>query len=237
MLGAWKWFIRLFLVPFLGVGLWGMGLMIYRAVLPATSVTAPAVVTALNHTSDSDGDYYRATFSYAYQGNSYTGTDSVSPDAYARMSVGQQGQAEFLPEFPGFQPRLATPSGNTLTGSVAGIALFAVMWNAVMLIFVWTAFLWPGIYRRIFVEGVPAMATIVDRKTQSGEDSTEYLLIYRFSPADAYGREDSPLQGQTKVTKEEWDSVRVGQTFTVLYLLKRPRWNELYQFGLYRISE
>ena len=226
-------FLRIFLIPFIAVGIFTLYSAIALTRVAMYGVPVTAVITNLVNTSTSDGDTYSADFQFRYHGTLYSAGCQVSSKDYQSMSIGQQVQTVILPSAPTDHPILSIAE----SGQELGAWLFASLWNLVVLVFLWVAFVWPEITRRVYLWGVPAVATITDRSTGLSDNSTTYHVKYVFEATDAYGRSIGTFAGKSTIGQKDWESLAVGQSCTVLYLPGKPRWSELYQFGPYRVIE
>ena len=229
--------VHIFLLPFILIGMWLAATLLHRILLPFAGATAPAVITGRETQSDDDGDTYTADFTYTYNGVQYTGSCKVDPDVYSTLETGQMAQVEILSLTPGVYPRLSNPPGKYPFGSFIFLVVFTLFWDGIVALFVWTIYVWPVIAKRIYQWGTPAVATIVDKKTVSGEDSATYTIAYEFTPGDIHGRPGSTIVGRQSVPESAWKEASTGDRCTVLYSPKRPRMNVLYRYGDYQVIE
>ena len=227
--------LRLFLTPFILVGIFMISVLFYHIAMPLASVTAPAVITDKDESSGEDGTVYNVSFRYAYKGVPYTGSNHMDQETYRGVEIGQAGQAAFLPWSPGYHAQLTRPPAEPLLGGLPFVFFFTVIWNGFLSVFLFLAFVWPEIVRRLYKSGVPAMGTVLEKTTSVSDKTTTYGLKYEFMARDPHGIDSVRIEGNDTVFKEAWDAIEKGDTFTVLYHPSKPRWNVLYKFGPYRV--
>jgi len=227
--------MQIFMLPFIAVGLWLIVILIHRIIIPVAGVITPAVITQRETQSDEDGRSYHVDFTYTYNGVAYNGGCNVRQGIYDTIEIGSKAQVEILPIAPSYSPRLFTPPGNYQFESFGFLLFFTLFWNGVIGVFVWGLFVWPVMVKRIYEQGIPTIAMIVDKTTSSGEDSTSYIIKYEFTPVDIHGREGSVIKGQETIPEDEWKKFHIGDQGTILYLPNRPRMNVFYQYGGYRV--
>jgi hypothetical protein len=80
-------------------------------------------------------------------------------------------------------------------------------------------------YASLVREGQPAVGVVIDKETDSDEDSTTYFVTYSFDAPISSGSE--PLLDRTSVSANIYESLQVGQQVDVVFLPANPRVSRL----------
>ncbi len=220
--------VRLFLLPFIAIGICSVGWALHATVIALCGQTVPGRVLDRYYETDSEGDgSWRVRYTYCVDDTTYTATDQERGPV--RLEAMQSVPVRVSPLFPGRGSWIA-PAGTSSWTRVGLQWFFALFWNGVTGAFVGVCFVAPVLQRRLVSRGAVAQGRVVAKTTVGGEDTT-YRLEYAFEPE----QDGETITGRCNVTRAEWDSVRVGDVVTVLYSPGKPRRSTLYRFGLYRV--
>lgn len=224
-------FVRLFLVPFLVVGILSLLSAFNGTLVALFGHTVPGQIIERYDLSDEDGDSWRVRYNYRVGERQYLGEDNDRSET--ELKPGDIVPVRFAPWLPAWGSK-AMPPGASLWTDCAFRWFWTLAWNAILSPFVWLFFVGPSIYRSLFTRGDSAVGIIVDKSIQQGETAT-YILTYEFFPLSADLAKLSPRTNTEHVSEAEWRSVRIGDQVTVLYHLHMPRQSVIYRFGLYQI--
>ena len=111
--------------------------------------------------------------------------------------------------------------------------LFGALWNAVVSVFFYMAYVAPARKLRLQRHGEASLGRIVAKRTEEGEGSAVYILEYAFVPGRRDARRvvgDETKDKQT-VEKREWDDVVEGDEVWVVHWPGRPKPSALYGVG------
>lgn len=218
------WFLRIFILPFV---FWGMCELVKAVARSAIYICGidinTATATSVRDISDSESNGYLIEYRYVYNGQAYHGKNSISQTFYKRTIPGQMVTVRILPLYPKFSI-LRHADELYQIGEKWFIAIFL---NAINFVFVYIAYFYPSISKRIYRYGIPVEAEIIN-KTQNTNDSA-YTLYYRFSI------DDLEHSGHINTDKTMWDNVSIGSKTIALYMPDKPSYNLLYEYGEYRV--
>ena len=225
--------LRIFLIPFILVGVVTLLMAIGGTLVAVAGVEMPGKVVARRDTSDSDGSSYKVDFTFHCGAAVYSGSSDVSSVNYGRLEPGSDVMVRALPWAPSILPVVRGASEHGVP-DFAFFGIFALCWNGIISVFLWVAYILPGIERRLVVGGLAAAGRVTKRTTVTNEESMLYYIHCEFVTRTA---SDTTIASKYSVTQKQWESVAVGDTLTVLYDAQRPKRSTLYRFAAYRALE
>jgi hypothetical protein len=223
--------VALFFLPFMVIGIYTFVQVLHASVVLAFHRTAEAQITDKREDYDSEsGSHYRVFFTFRVGERTYRARDEVECAAFGTFSVGNRVRVHYLPLTPGWHAFLEQET--TFPSRVRFHWGFTLFWNAILSVFIVPVCLALRRARALVRFGTPVVGTIVEKSTQSQEDSTRYLLRYVFEAED-HGGGRRRMEKEETVSQEEWDGIREGEELTVLYMPGRPDQSGLYRFETY----
>jgi hypothetical protein len=225
-------FLRLFILPHTLIGFGALFLVVFEPLfLILTPDTLATVIALTPHTSRKGGTTYRVTYRYSpvdAPGVSLTGDDQIS---WAEF-VGLRSDSQIYVHTAGVGCHRYTCLSRTFGGYVRyryPMWFWALFWNGIVSIFLYTAWVVPTHNRNLVRFGDPVAGQITGKNIMRGK-STTYRLKYEFTPiGDHHARKGST----TVATKPQFDQATEGQNVTILYDPNRPGRNVAYEFGDY----
>ena len=220
--------LRLFLIPFVLIGLGVLWQALSATVVNSFGRTLPASIDAVMDDSDSDGSSCQVDYTYQVSGRTYNQHASLNYAACGSLEPDMSVPVKTITSMPQLHSELQYGNIASAEASQWGIALF---WNAIVWIFVGCLWLIPANQRKLVADGVPGIGKIT-AKNQGEDDGTKYYsLKYTFIPE---GSAASAVNADARVEKDEWDGIEVGDQITVLYNPSKPSPGLLYRFNPYR---
>jgi hypothetical protein len=236
-LGGNLWFIRIFIMPHVLIGIGVVGYLIFLLIWRMFGTDFPATVTdaKVSHSSK-HGDSYVLYYRFEAGGQTRLDSDTVGWSIYqtyqnqARDQSGPPVTVRYLSLGPLHHSKLL--ESGSLWAEVGFLVLWAAFWNGVLSIFVYAIWIKPIRARLLYKYGSSTSGKLLHKRVRTGK-STAYYVGYRFNDP-ASGHE---YESEIQVWKaDDWRQAVEGQPVTVLYAQNNPKRSTVYEFGGYRVE-
>ena len=238
--GFGLWFIRLFILPHMCVGVGMVGFLVLNLLVAAFGTGASAVVTHLHTSRGNKGSTaYHVDYHYTLEGREFSHSGTVGAAAYAALPRPKdlEGPASTLPvrhlNLGRWHYQVITLEGSAWK-TAGGILLFALFWNGILSVFVYVAWVAPLRARWLVRGGQTTMGMILTSRAARGSKSTSYYATFRFRDP-ATGQEiqrEMSLPGLA-----QYNEARAGREVTVIYQPEKPRRALVYELSGYRVDQ
>jgi hypothetical protein len=230
------WILRVFLVPFMAVGVIVPAILLLRLYTASYGTPIQATIDGKSvvHTHDSHGNHttYRVQYHFALNGKTYRDRQQVRFEGYENAYVGMQVPARVTVIW-GHYYSLLNYGGVDSTNWF--LAIFAAVWDLVILLGIVKAWLQPVRDRSLVESGNVAVGSVtkcVAQRNRRG-NTGYYTMSYQF---------DSPEGGT--VTRKQMIGAGssptpipdVGDPVTVLYDPARPKLCLAYEYCGFEIA-
>ena len=235
------WFLRLFILPhtIVGIGFIGAGLFGFVVWLFGTDVSGH--ITELKTSRGKRGETYYVHYAYAVDGIDYPGRLEVSSDIFRGLEVGQPYPVRVVGPVPTWMPQPRGPGSSA--ANVLALPFFALLWNGILSLFLWMAWVAPWRLWSLMRHGLPTTGIIIGAETRrGGKGSVTYVVRYRYeaSPEEEGGlilTSPETFERSMTVARADFAQAAVGQLVTVIYHPKKPKRSLIYEFAEYEAVE
>ena len=236
-LGGGLWFVRIFLLPHMLVGIGAVGYLVFLLLWLPFGVDYPATVVGskISHSSK-HGDTY--TLRYRFEAGGETRFDSVSVGWPVYQACQNQIPGQTYPtltaHYFGLGPlhHSALREVGSLWSEIGFLTLWAAFWNGVLSIFVYLIWVKPLRARSLYKYGASTSGKLLNKRVRTGKSATFYVS-YEFNDPASGSRYESEIQVWRA---GEWQEAVFGQPVTVLFAQNHPKRSTVYEFGGYRIE-
>jgi hypothetical protein len=237
--GCGLWFVRLFILPHTIVGVSLLCIAIGSTGLFAAvglfGGTYDGKVVRKEIRRYKSGQTHHLHYVFVVDDREYTGEASVSQQRFGEINEGGAITVRALESAPSWGEWPRVPGHSPLL-DLGGIWLFALFWNGILSIFVWTVYLRPWRNRCLVRYGQPTQGIIREVKAQSGKGSTRYRITYEYAVPSLDGTDGQVHSGKTSTTRKEGAYASVGNLVTVLYDPRKPWRSVIYKYCEYRVK-
>ncbi len=234
-----RWVIRIFIFPHCVIGAVLILAALYIPVLLTFGEDVPGAITKLDSSSSRKGKSHHVYYLYTVDGINYTGNDTVGADEYATTKVGQPCIVRVIPALPKIQPQRITSRSPWM--EAAKFFLMALVWNGLLSLFVWLAWIAPWRIRRLLKWGVPVAGQIaLKRQIKGSKGGMAYQVDYVFMPSADDQPDESANRlttGKMTISVKDYNAAEQGQVVTVLYDQRKPKRSIVYDFAEYQAVE
>jgi hypothetical protein len=155
------------------------------------------------------------------------------------MKISQPCTVRVLPSWPNTLPQRYSTKSPWLTS--LWYLLGALVWNSILALFVWIAWIAPWRTRRVLKYGVPVAGQITSKtQIRGSKGGMSYQVKYVYQPTleDQKGEVSNQLvDGQSYISAKDYTSATVGQIVTVLFDPRKPKRSLIYDFADYAAVE
>jgi hypothetical protein len=236
--GARLWFMRLFILPHMCVGVGLVGMFLLTVLVVAFGTDTSAVVTEAHTGKTSKGrTSYHITYRYRIGEREHTKSDSVAVSTYAAVSDPgkiEEGVAKVRMRYI----ELGSLHYHLLVeGDFAWkpfSLLFAVLfWNGIVSIFVYAAWVAPIRNRWLVRHGAATVGKIVSRRMVRGKGTSYYATFTFREPASGQEfKRVMRLPGELK-----YEVAQEGRAVTVVYDPSKPKRSLVYELSGCRVAD
>jgi hypothetical protein len=165
---------------------------------------------------------YEIYFHYTVDGHRFHDQTSAGIDEPQRAVAGFtfDGLASQFAEHAMF-----IPHDKSLVGDVLPLLLAALLWNGILSLFLYAVWINPIRQRWLFKYGQAATGAVTGHREIRGK-GTRHVVEYEFTTLNG-----SRVKGKGDVPKRTYDQIADGSPVAVLYIARRPGWNQLYAHG------
>jgi len=234
--------VHIFILPHTLVGIGALGYAIWTSIMTVLIAlmgeVVPGEVTERQKSrSGKGGTAYHVHYVYKVDGKDHTGSSQTDAAGFAQLDKGTRVNVRILPAFPEAEPQLLAPGTWNPWLGVAFVWFFALFWNGIVSVFLWTLYVQPWLLRGVVARGTPTPGKIVNKEQRRGK-STTYLVHYEFEApqVEANGLITGDVEkwkGSMTVRPQDFDAAMIGAEETVLYDPNRPSRSLLYRFTDY----
>ncbi len=232
--GPWLmfWFVRLFLVPFILVGIGTLSEALQTSGIALVGNTTAGTVISRDYNNDSEGGGgWYITYSFKAGDHLYSATDKER-SSHA-VTPGELVKVKYASWLPSHASYLVVPDATAL--HVVGLIwFFTLFWNAITGVFFAAFYIAPVYDRMLYTNGSIAVGNITAKNVQTGE-SNSYTIEYTYQAMKSGLGSGEDRKGTNTIAKSEWDNCEVGDPVSILYLNRRYRNSVAYKFGMYTV--
>jgi hypothetical protein len=235
--GGAIWFIRLFILPHMAVGICIAGAFVLTVLVAVFGTDSTGSVLELSKSRGrKGGTVYNVRYRYGIGWRCYTNSASVGWPLFSGLSRPNILEGQQVPvkvrhiQFGPLHYHVFTEA-HSAWAEAGPMLLFALFWNGIMSIFVYALWIAPLRLRGLVRHGQAVAGQVVTTRVRRGK-STAYYATFRFT---------DPENGQ-EIEREmilpgsaQYDQTRAGMPVTVLYDPRKPKRAVAYELCGYRV--
>jgi hypothetical protein len=231
------WFLRIFMLPHT---LAGAGLIIaavFGVFVWLFGTDVAGHITQLEVWRGKKGPTHHVGYVYSVNGIDYPKSTNVGSDIYEALHVGQEYPVRVFTPAPTWMP---LPRGPGSSGTVFMMPFFALLWNGIIFVFVWAAWISPWRARSLLRHGLATAGVIVHKEfRRGGKGGPHYFVRYRYevTPQDKGHVLATPETFERKmyITAADYAKASVDRAATVIYHPQRPKRSVIYEYAEYEV--
>lgn len=227
--------LRLFILPFILIGIGVVVMFLAKAVIIVAGVTVPGKVVDKKVTTDSDGNSYKVFYTYLTDDQSQHHSKTVPQDVYNTIEVGMNVPVKHLPFLPNL---ISTPqfTSDNPWRELGFYMLFGLLWNSIVSVFAYIAYILPWQIANLYKYGDVGLAKITDKTLASDSDGdATYYIHYTYESPTKYGFIGDVFKKKHNLPKEDWEKLQVGNEITILFHPRKPKNSVPYAYGGYKV--